>query len=425
MSTGQRIRQAVMKAIKLSRAATAILAGAVALAGCGLQTGSGASAPRHHGQAPASSSSASASSHSPAPGNSTSAPPAGGAPSSFQVLSMTFVSDQRGWALGTVACGSGRCAALLGTTNGGATWHRLAAPAKRAGGVYNTCSSRQPCISQVRFATPLIGYAFGPSLFQTTDGGRHWRQVPRPSIGSLEIADGNVVAVTSSGQGCSGMPYQVRQAPVGSTAWQTLAAPPIIMICPPLLYRQGDRLVLVAYGNAAGGVRASAGMAGSGDDGATWTRLTDQCGGKDGYAAAVTIAPPDVLVLLCRHQMPSASGDFGAPWVRVSQDGGTGFGPDRPVAAAGGLPTKHVDGYQIAAASASRLLVVATSQHGDRAYLSENGGRTWSSTLRTPGSDAIILVGFEDPLTARIAEGDQVWTTRDGGQHWTANTFPN
>ncbi len=197
------------------------------------------------------------------------------------------------------------------------------------------------------------------------------------------------------------------------------------MICPPQLYRQGDRLVLAGYGNPAGGVRASAGIAGSGDDGVTWARLTDQCSGKAGYAARVTIAPPDVLVLLCRSQLPSPSGDFGAPWVRVSQDGGVSFGPDRPVVAAGSLPTRQYQALQVAAASGSRLLVVASGQGGNRAYVSQDGGRTWSTKLSTSGTDPVILVGFEDPLTARIAQGDRSWTTRDGGQHWTVSTFPN
>ena len=46
----------------------------------------------------------------------------------FQVLSMTFVSAQQGFALGTVGCGSSRCVALLGTSDGGGIWRRLTAP---------------------------------------------------------------------------------------------------------------------------------------------------------------------------------------------------------------------------------------------------------------------------------------------------------
>ena len=68
---------------------------------------------------------------------------------------MSFVSDQRGFALGTVSCATGRCVALLGTPDGGSSWAQLAAPTRAAGGVYNTCPDGQPCVQQVRFATPL------------------------------------------------------------------------------------------------------------------------------------------------------------------------------------------------------------------------------------------------------------------------------
>jgi hypothetical protein len=419
-----------MKMIGLTRAGGCALAvGTLALAGCGTPTGSAAGSPSHPG-APATASSGLSSGQSTptTTGSATpqpSQPVSGGGVSTFQVLSMTFVSDSQGFALGTFQCGSRRCDALLTTTNGGAIWSKLPAPTARPAGPYSTCPSGQPCVSQVRFATPLVGYAFDPSLFVTTDGGRLWRRVPGLNVTSLEAADGTVARVASAGTGCAGMPYDVQSAPVGSIAWHLLPAPRILMICPPVLYRQGQRLVLAGYGNPAGGVRATAQIVRSDNGGATWASEPDQCGGKDGYASAVTIAPPDVLVLLCRHQMPNAAGDFGAAWVRISVNGGASFGPDRVVRAPG-LTTRQITGYQVAAASSSRLLVVAAGEQGNRVYLTENGGLTWSATLASGSSAAaIILVGFEDPVTARIAQGDLVWTTYDGGLHWTTDHFPS
>ncbi len=399
----------------------ALVAGALALAGCTTSATPGGRSSSASG-APATT--------SPGSQSPTASPtqPAGGSPG-FQVLSMTFVSGQRGFALGALACGAMRCLSLLGTVDGGTTWRQLRPPAKFAGGLYNTCPSTQACASQVRFATPLVGYAFDPSLFLTTDGGVTWRRMPGLNVTSLEAANGNVVRVASSGTGCSGMPYDVQSAPVGTTAWQLLHPPRIFKICPPVLYRQGQRLVLAGYGNPAGGVRATAQIERSNDGGAIWASGPDQCGGRDGYASAVTIAPPDVLVLLCRHQMPNSAGDFGPAWVRISLDGGASFGPDEAVNAPGGLPTRQVFDYQIAAASASRLLVAATGEHGARVYLSENGGRSWTTRLAIAGgsstsaSGGLILVGFQDPLTARIARGDAVWTTYDGGRHWIADHF--
>jgi len=404
--------------------ACALAVGALALAGCGTTVHAAAHKPGTAGPAAGRSSSAAVRS---------TLTTAHGALGSFLVMSMTFVSDVDGYALGTVKCATGLCVAVLRTSDGGRHWVQVKAPTVHPGGLFNTCPTHQPCVGQIRFATPLVGYAFDPSLFFTTDGGSHWRQLRGLSVTSLEVAggaDGTAIRVASKGQGCSGMPYKVQSAHVGTNTWQVLPAPPILMICPPTVYRQGQRLALVAYGNAAGGVRATAGIEVSGNGGATWKHVADRCGGKDGYAAKVTIAPPHVLVLLCRHQMANSHGDFGSPWVRVSTDDGATFGPDRQVVAPNGIPTRKAFAYQVAAASARRLVVVATSGHGSKVYVSQNGGRIWKTTLSIPGfgadnGNSTILVGFQDPLTARIAHDEQVWTTVDGGNRWRMDQFKN
>ncbi len=339
--------------------------------------------------------------------------------SSFAVQSMSFVSDQQGFALGTVKCGSHRCEALFGTANGGTTWSKLTAPVKNAAGPYNTCPNGQPCISQIRFATPKTGYAFDPSLFMTTDGGTHWTHITGSTTSSLETADGNTIRVDYKGTGCSGAPYLVQEAAIGTNVWHNLTAPAIEMICPPVLYRQHERLVLVGYGNPAGGIRATAELDRSVDGGAKWSAGPDKCGGKDGYASAVAIAPPDALTELCNHQSGTAS----PAWIRISANDGASFGPDRTIPIPSGLPKHQFLSYQIAQASPSRLIVVISSQHSSRVVLSANGGRTWSTTLTPDDKGNVVLVGFEDSSTARVAQGDTVWTTRDGGQHWTASHF--
>jgi photosystem II stability/assembly factor-like uncharacterized protein len=363
------------------------------------------------------------------PGTATTAPkasqpaaPGQPAPPGFQVLSMTFVSDQHGYALGTYSCGTSHCDALLASTDGGATWGQLAAPARIAAGTDGACPGGQPCVQQVRFATPLVGYAFDPSLLMTTDGGATWRQVPATDISSLEAADGVVVRVSSGSAGCSGAPAQVQLAPTGSTTWRPIPAPTFTQICPPVLYRQGERLVLAGYGNPAGGVRATAQIARSSTLGTTWASGPDSCGGSDGYASSVALAPPGVLALLCQHQQVSPTGSYGSAWVRVSGNMGFTFGPDEQVVSGPAAPPGTLLHYQLAASSAGRLLVVEAGRSSSRVLLSQNGGQSWSPVLSLgPGNP--VLVGYEDPLTARIALGDQVWTTRDGGQTWTANQF--
>ena len=398
---------------------SALLACAVAAAGLALAA---------CGTAPSSSAPAAPGSQSSGPETGTPSAPAGSAspsatsgPGGFQVLSMTWVSDTQGFALGTTACGASSCLALLGTTDGGSHWRGLTAPTRQPGGVYSTCPHGGACAQQIRFVTPLIGYAFNPSLFVTTDGGLHWHRLPGTNVSSLEAANGTVAEVVSGGTGCAGQPYQVRSLQAGTAAGQVLAPPRIEMICPPVLYRQGSRMVLVGYGNPAGGVRATATIDRSADNGQTWSSGPDACGGKDGYASGVALAPPDTLVLLCQHQMPRHNGSYGPPWVRISTDGGATFGPDQM------LPAPPASGgyyhFQLAAASPTNLLVAETGQHGSQLEHTADGGRTWATALTMPGTAPVLLVGFEDPVTARIAQSDTVWTTTDAGATWQPNTF--
>ncbi len=387
----------------------------VALAACGTLSSSGSEA--------GDSSPASAA----ASGSATSAAPGVILPG-FQVLSMSFVSDVDGFALGTVACGSDRCDSLLASTNGGATWHQLtspttAAPTTAAGAhAVVSCPSGQPCDAQVRFATPLIGYAYDPSLEVTTDGGTHWQSQSTESVGSLEAANGTAVRVATPGAGCSGATGQVSAAPVGSSTWQALPAPAVAKICPPVLYRQGQRLVLADYGNPAGGAPATAQIARSGDGGKTWASGMDSCGGTDGYASSVALALPNVLVLLCQHQMALSSGGYGPAWVRVSDNGGASFGRDEQVPSLQSAPAGTIVSYQLAASSSGRLLVTESAPSSSEALLTQNGGQSWSPTLSMPAGN-VVLVGYQDTVTGRIASVNQVWTTHDGGSTWTADEF--
>jgi hypothetical protein len=404
----------------VARAAGVVVIGTLALAACGT-----ASSPSQPAGSPSRSQPAGTS--APArPPSSASPSPSPGSPGSlagFQVLSMSFVSDQRGFALGTVGCRAGRCLALLGTLDGGSSWRQLTAPARAPGGADSTCPAGQPCVRQVRFATPLTGYAYDPSLLVTTDGGMHWHRLSGVYVSSLETAGGTVVRVASAGTGCSGMRYQVDAAAVGTTAWRALPAPPIPQICPPVLYRQGERLVLAGYGNPAGGVRATAQIARSADDGQAWASGPDHCGGADGYASGIALAPPDVLVLLCQHQMPGATGVFGPAWIRISANGGASFGPGQTVPSRPAAPPGTIWHYQVAAASARRLMVIETSQHGSRVLLTGNGGQSWSAPLSLTAAGTVVLVGYQDPVTARIAQAGTVWTTTDGGRTWIADRF--
>jgi photosystem II stability/assembly factor-like uncharacterized protein len=120
-------------------------------------------------------------------------------PAGFRANADTWLTARQGWLLGDAPCGTAACSDVLGTTDGGTTWHlagTINAPIASLG-------KGTPGITEVRFATPSVGWAFGIGafLFQTTNGGRSWARIPVPGgarqVLGLAAGPAGAYAVTS------------------------------------------------------------------------------------------------------------------------------------------------------------------------------------------------------------------------------------
>ncbi|MBO0823820.1 MAG: hypothetical protein J2P27_08175, partial [Actinobacteria bacterium] len=142
-------------------------------------------------------------------------------PAGFAAASVTFVSAAEVFVLGTAPCGSGRCTLIAHSLDRGASWQRLPAP---------PVALTEPPGSGVwgiRFASAEHGFVFGHSLWETTDGGRHWIRAPAPggSILSLAIVHGQVLAQAEScaeSGGCTSPGTLVRR-PLAGGSWQQVS----------------------------------------------------------------------------------------------------------------------------------------------------------------------------------------------------------
>jgi hypothetical protein len=178
-------------------AATLIaLVALVALAGCGSSKPGSVPSPASPSTATAASPAATAASSPP-----TLTHPSTQAAGPIDVLDVSFVSANQGWALGG--------GELVTTTDGGASWTRLPGPPAGVG--------------HIRFASPRVGYAWstaGP-LWITTDGAASWQPGGLTQMVSLETAAGWVWSIAGE------QPYpNIWRAPVGSTAWTNLGPTP-------------------------------------------------------------------------------------------------------------------------------------------------------------------------------------------------------
>jgi hypothetical protein len=181
-----------------------------------------------------------------------------------------------------------------------------------------------------------------------------------------------------------------------------------------LLY-DGPRIYVAAYMGTSSGVRAPLRLIRTIDGARSWSTDADPCGSHttDAQAVALAAVPGGGLIVVCERP------DLTAAFIRISTDAGATFGPPRALPSGGG---------PVAAGSLDSIVVVGTSGAHDASYVvdvSHDAGRTWRRTLsaRVPqGEASVAFLGFEDARTGRVAfSGDRLWTTRDGGDTWSAS----
>ncbi|HUB43201.1 MAG TPA: hypothetical protein VMA72_30480 [Streptosporangiaceae bacterium] len=349
-----------------------------------------------------------------------------------QMIDMAWVSARRGWALEAAICGSGLCPRLAVTADSGRTWTRLPAPPGvwHPGGRYE---SGALIPGQVSFATPRIGYLFGPDLYQTTDGGLTWQRVPGPPVEALQPAAGTVVRVAYRGTGCPGPCTRlVQEAAAGSTKWRTLLRIPDSLTASQAvssqLIRQGRQVIYVpVYGNLAAGAGSQHTVIfRSTDGGAAWRRLPDPCPGTGTAthdAVGIAAAPGGFLAALCAPRTGT-----GQDFVVTSADYGSAWSRPGPPPAAG-------TNWLIVAASPHRLALATGPASGSgqvryRLLVSDDGGLTWKTAISgitrlNPHAPAVASVGFTTPLAGWwISDPRTAWITGDGGLTWQRQPVP-
>jgi hypothetical protein len=410
--------------VGVALAVSALLA-TFALTGCGSsQPSAGGTGGTTPGGRPASSSattpaatgtaaSAPAGTTSPMAPGSGQQPVGGPVPNAFAATSVTFVSPEEAFVLGTAPCSHAPCTSIVRTLDRGASWAGLPAPVVPLGTAEGASG---PAVWGIRFADPAHGFVFGSVLYETTDGGEQWAlgKGPQGSILSLEVIDGQVLALTAPCQaqsGC-GQTGTLLRRPLSGGSWQVVA-----QISNPRLIATQARVAAMLDGTK---------VLVTTNGGLSYTTHATPCA-TEGVAVATSVAVtgPDGLALLCAGQgaMGSVqktvyvSGDLGASWTKA------------------GLPASGGDPFAIAAATPAQLVVAAESgaswlyYSGDSAstwgtaYEAGDGGQGWNDLGFTTTSDGVVVHG---PATQDgNAEGrpGQLLFTSDGGATWQVIRF--
>jgi hypothetical protein len=327
-----------------------------------------------------------------------------------QILDLTFAGVDDGWALGSADCihGSGRCTALLRTTDG-RTWQSMPGAAFNVPVTGSAEACAEPCVDAIRFADDSVGYAYGANaLFMTTDGGYTWRRQPGAAY-FLETLDGNVIRVVHHGSCPGPCTVRVEAAAIGSSTWTAsdVGAAGALPGTGLQFARGGSAAYLVFAGE---GPNAPSRLYRSTDDGRTWTPGGDPCPGSNAVmsSAAIAGAPNGRVAVLCAPSLPADGPSF----VATSDDAGASFAlqpapiPDDAVGGLVGDP--------------ATTLIASGGYHLAR---STTGGRSWTPVAKVVG--AMGFVGFESRDVGRVVtdRGRSIWTTRNAGRTWTEVSF--
>ncbi len=408
-----------MKTSRITVLTGAVLLTALTLAGCGTASSGGSSgttassAPASSAAAGTPASSGPAGSTAPASGAGATLPAGGPVPAGFAATSVTFVSAEEAFVLGTAPCAHAPCTSIVRTLDRGADWRGLPAPVVPLGQPENGTS---PAVWGIRFADPDHGFVFGNGLWETTDGGEHWAAAAGPagSIRSLEVIDGQVLALTnacSAQSGCAQTGTLMRRALAGG-AWQA-----VTQVRDPGTIATQARVAAVLSGSDVI-VTANGGLSYA-------THATPCASPGVAWPSSVAVSGPDGLALLCAGSAAMGSvaktvyvsGDLGAHWTKA---GSPANGGD-PVDFAAATPTQFVIG---AASGASWLYYSGDSgtQWGT-GYMAGDGGMGWNDLGFTTTSDGVVVHGPALSDGNREGRPGQLLLTSDGGTTWQLVRF--
>jgi photosystem II stability/assembly factor-like uncharacterized protein len=350
-------------------------------------------------------------------------------PKLFKANSITWVSPRRGWVLGAAPCGGKTCTDVIATGNGGTAWTLRGTVPARIPQVGQPGSG----VSEIRFATTQIGWAFGPGLYRTGNGGRSWAPQPVPGGGRQILALAATAATTYAvvspcafGTGlCHG------RGPL--SLWRTASLTGRTWTRAPLTLPINDFAGVSAYGKTAYAVDSQRNVTGrrdkfyaSTDNGRHFSSRPVPCDSHPGSALFQAVATSATHVaLLCFGPTGPQPGEATKSAYRSADTGKTyTYAGATPVAGATFQTTQL-------AASPSGNLAITSSSGGSFIYINDSrkrawttavnlgdGGRGWNDIVYVSNSTGWIVyspVGFFHGL-------GKIYTTRDGGHHWHAIT---
>jgi hypothetical protein len=358
-------------------------------------------------------------------------------PKNFQPSSVTFISEHTAWVIGPAGT-PGKCdnkdpyicTSIARTDDAGQTWQGGAAPDTGA-------PNGSTGVGGVRFLNQSDGWAFGPELWATVDGAKHWTPVGTNDarVTDLEASDGQAYALFATCSTPASGPsadfaadctsYTLMTATAGSNVWSQVSG------VPSVLTNGGSATSAVVQLTGSNGyLLAPNGALYSGAIGGTWSRVgtapcqpgTAQANGLPG-TAQLALSTSSILAIACNQTSASTppalygSLDSGASWTQA---------PAAQWANISNLSSVGTATSLAAAPGPAGNLTMATST--GIYVLSTDNGRWSASNAAGPaapqGGFSYVGMTTDEQGVALPADTSlhEIWMTSDGGVTWNPAT---
>jgi photosystem II stability/assembly factor-like uncharacterized protein len=295
-----------------------------------------------------------------------------------------------------VAGASGPCGAIIRTTDGGRNF--TAVPTPQA--PLTTSATTGSGYSQLGFADNQNGYAYGPALYVTHNGGKTWQQVSvGGTVTNLATSSGQAYAMVSSTGGS-----KLMRSPVGHDDWTAVSAAADVS---GGLWVQGSEVIA----QSAAGTGVGGNVLVSHDGGSTFTASPAP---SPGFPCQFSAPEPPVVWAACPTGTESGvwrSTDNGAHFT-IAAGTGTSLGLPNSAAFAAASATTAVVGYQ--------PLYHSSNNGALWTRVGPTGIAQWADLEFTDATHGIGLgyVGTVAPANERL------YYTIDGGQSYHLVPLP-
>ena len=337
-------------------------------------------------------------------------------PAGFAATSVTWVSPDEAFVLGTAPCAHAPCTSIARTRNRGASWTAVPAPAVPVG-----APGQRGVVWGIRFATPEHGFVFGDGLWETTDGGARWDRVRTPNgmVLSLAVVPGQVLALVApcraESSGCPRYGF-LASRPLSGGVWTAVANVAAVRLIDP------DDLIATQAGVAAAVVATDVIVLRPDRPGRIVNPIPCP---PPAQTPSVAVTSATGLAILCTGQGYTGhtikrvyvSDDDGAHWTLAGQPSPAG---DAGILAAAGpgrlaIATESAASWVFYSGTTGATWRIV-NQHND-------GGMGWADLGFTTATDGVVVYGPADSDGNSTQRPGQLMLSDDAGASWHRVSF--